>query len=607
MQSIVCSYCNNFNAPDARFCENCGTELSQQKTNRRAMHNRYTILRSIGKGGMGALYLASETIANRERLVVVKEVIDYFDVEDPVEKEKARRRFEEEAATLASLNVPGVPQLFDYFSEGERNYIVMQFVEGHNLETGLTHLDENDVIVRGRPYPLEDVRSWGVRLCKILTILAAENVIHLDIKPSNLLLDKFGEMWLVDFGTAKAYRFAPPGTPLGMKKSSVYGTMGYAPPEQVAGKPEARSDVFALAATLYHLITDDDPRKNPYDFPKMNQFPKDFADALNLALNPKVTDRITADQFGRLLEGRQTTGPLSFYWRDGTAAGDPRELVALADRNWQEAVDYFKGDAWNKWFKDLHRHDAIGAMHTAKTQHKQSEVALDAFLRSIDPSYPPPHMHVPTTSIDLGIVPWQLQKTVNLEVLNTGGGCFEGRAVSLFTSLKTKPTEFVVHRSAMLEITLDAGALTPSPHQHSLYLTLDAGSVGQVRLPVKVSVPEPQPLVNDAVVRLGTAYTDKVQEGTFQVRNLGNSAFLGEVRLNAEWLSVTPSKFLCGVGKSYDITVRANPEMLAIGEHTAQVMVRTYAGDWEKPLPVQVVLRISAFRSLLKLIQSWFQ
>ena len=113
---------------------------------------------------MGAIYLARQAIAGRERDVVVKEMLDYFDPADLVEARKAEQRFQDEAATLVTLNYPGIPQIYDYFSEGGRNYIVMQLIAGQDLLSGLTHTDADGNLVKGTAFPTEDVVRWGIQV-----------------------------------------------------------------------------------------------------------------------------------------------------------------------------------------------------------------------------------------------------------------------------------------------------------------------------------------------------------------------------------------------------------------------------------------------------------
>ena len=93
----------------------------------------YRVVEPLSKGGMGALYLAAQTLAGTERPCVIKGMLDYVDPNDSEAVRKARQRFQEEAATLVELNHAGIPQIYDYFSESGRNYIAMQFIEGESL------------------------------------------------------------------------------------------------------------------------------------------------------------------------------------------------------------------------------------------------------------------------------------------------------------------------------------------------------------------------------------------------------------------------------------------------------------------------------------------
>ncbi len=308
MSATICSRCGKSNRLGASFCNDCGAALVTRLQNGQVLHGQYTIIRLLGRGGMGAVYLARETIAKAQRQVVIKEMLDYFDPTDQQEEAKAQQRFETEASTLVTLNRPGIPipQIFNFFTEGGRNYIVMDYIEGKNLEQGLTHEDEDRKEIKGQPYGAEEVERWGIQVCKVLEYLAQKNVVHLDIKPANLILDRTGDIWLVDFGTAKSQRAMQTTGQVGMQQTSVFGTAGYAPPEQYHGRVEPRTDVYALAATLYHLVTDDDPRTHPFLFPKLNRLPRHLANALSQATERDVSQRPTAAEFGRLLARKQT-------------------------------------------------------------------------------------------------------------------------------------------------------------------------------------------------------------------------------------------------------------------------------------------------------------
>jgi len=253
---------------------------------------------------MGSVYLATQGLAGTQRNVVVKHLIPYWDVNDPHGEAKAQKRFEQEAATLVGLNHPGIPQIYAYFSEGGQNYIVMQFIEGKSLDEGLTRVDDQGSELVGGSYAIEQVVPWGVQLCKVLEYLAGRQppVVHQDVKPANIIIDnETGEARLVDFGTAMAHSLVPQPGGVGARKSSVYGTDGYAPPEQYEGRSDPKSDVYALAATLYHLLTDDDPRDHPLDFPALSGLDPALRQVLEGALEPEIAKRPSAQQFGQSL------------------------------------------------------------------------------------------------------------------------------------------------------------------------------------------------------------------------------------------------------------------------------------------------------------------
>lgn len=563
------------------------------------MNGKYTILHPLGKGGMGAIYLAGETIASRQRQVVVKEMLEYYDPADPQGPAKAQKRFETEAATLVSLSSPGIPQIFDYFSDSGRNYIVMQFIQGRNLESGLTHLDDNDKPVSGKPYSPEQVRQWGIQVCKVLEYLAGQNVIHMDIKPANLIVDQSDNVWLVDFGTAKAQWVALPGGQVGLKKSSVYGTLGYAPPEQSAGRPEHRSDVFALAATLYHLLTDDDPGAKPYAFSQMSRIPPDIASALRPALEGDVNRRIPAARLRRLLDRHPANGPV-FHWQDGTAARDPQELAHAADQRWEEARAYFISEAWEKWLKDLHRNDLAAQLKAMKGQAQNIDLQLDAFLRLVDPNYPHPRLKVASPRLVLGTIPWREKHSFDLEIHNAGSGCLKGSFLHLPRHLQVCPAEFCTHDRQVVQIILDTAHLAPRSHPHTLPFLLDAGTGGRQPLILEVSIPEPQLVIDPLQVNLGPAYHGQVLKASLMVSNAGASLFAGSIRSPVSWLTVEPSHFRCLPGKSKQIDVSANTSELGHGEYNLQLEGRAQATGWEQVQPLSVRLLVSWHRTFWK-------
>jgi len=336
---VSCPQCGYENRSEARFCNHCGASLVPERVmlspGQTMRQGQYRIIRPLDKGGMGALYLAADTQAF-DRLCVIKEMLDYFDVRDPQEVIKAHQRFEDEARSLARLKHPSIPDIYAYFSEDNRNYIVMQYVEGQNLAARLAQGDPQQNRQPGDPLPVEEVVDYGIQLCRVLEYLARQQppVVHHDIKPANIIVDQEGVAHLVDFGTAKARLTLQPGGQVGLQKSSVYGTIGYAPPEQHQGQSEPRSDVYALGATMYHLLTGDDPRGHPFQFPKLSTLTGDVQEIMKGALQSDVNQRPTAqafrEQLQALIQPRLAAPRRVKGWQKALAIGAATLLGILA-------------------------------------------------------------------------------------------------------------------------------------------------------------------------------------------------------------------------------------------------------------------------------------
>jgi serine/threonine protein kinase len=202
------------------------------------LQNRYQIIRSIGHGGMGAVYLARD-----QRLGHTVALKETFFTE-----ERMRRAFEREARLLAHLRHPALPKVTDHFDEDGGQFIVMEFISGEDLEILLAQ--------RGEPFAVEQVLMWADELLKALAYLHSQDppILHRDIKPANLKLTPQGEIILLDFGLAKG---TAGQTSSVMTSRSVFGfTPNFAPLEQIQGTGTGpRSDLYALAATLYYLMT----------------------------------------------------------------------------------------------------------------------------------------------------------------------------------------------------------------------------------------------------------------------------------------------------------------------------------------------------------------
>ncbi len=213
------------------------------------LQSRYEILSVQGVGGMGAVYRARDLrFSAVEKIVAVKEMNN--SAPDARLRRIGIQNFEREANILASLSHPSVPKIFDYFSEGQRSYLVLEFVEGETLEDLLE--------ANPQPFTQEEVVEWALQICDVLAYLHSHKppVIFRDIKPGNLMMRHHdGRIMVIDFGIAKVFEHGARGT--------MIGTEGYSPPEQYRGAAEPRGDLYALGATLHHLLTARDPRLEP--------------------------------------------------------------------------------------------------------------------------------------------------------------------------------------------------------------------------------------------------------------------------------------------------------------------------------------------------------
>jgi len=213
------------------------------------LQSRYRILGRIGVGGMGAVYKAQDLrFANVQRLCAIKEMINT--APDPQVRQMIIRNFEREASILATLSHPAIPQVYDYFTEGSRSYLVQEFIHGKDLEDLLAETDGF--------FSESRVLDWATQLCDVLTYLHNHEprpIIFRDLKPSNVMLDDHDRIRLVDFGIAKLFQSGEKGT--------MIGTEGYSPPEQYRGVAEPRGDIYALGATMHHLLSKQDPRLEP--------------------------------------------------------------------------------------------------------------------------------------------------------------------------------------------------------------------------------------------------------------------------------------------------------------------------------------------------------
>jgi serine/threonine protein kinase len=291
---MKCPYCGTDNPPGEEFCVNCGGALNAAPPtgtgipanpgapnvailsstgntspggvtagggptggyrtlapNSQLQNGRYVVEKVLGQGGMGAAMLVKDTRVSN-KLVVIKELIS--DSTDPQQRQDDVNNFKREVDTLVQIDHPLVPTVTDSFQERSRYFMVQEYVAGENLEDHMERIK--------RPMPEREALTYASQVLDILDYLSQLKppIVHRDIKPANIIIGaKDKRAHLVDFGIARADE----AKNAKRKQTAALGTPGYAPPEQYQGNADPRADIYALAATLHHLLTNRDPREYP--------------------------------------------------------------------------------------------------------------------------------------------------------------------------------------------------------------------------------------------------------------------------------------------------------------------------------------------------------
>ncbi len=251
---------------------NMATEGPQPRPVGAIVRSRYRILAIVGRGGLGVVYRVSDILYSSHNVFALKEL------SDPAPG--ARKQFELESRWLQELDHNNIPRVRESFEWESRSYLVMDFVDGENLEQYLRR--------QGRPLPEEQALRWMLPICDALQYLHTRTppLLHRDVKPANIIVTPGGHPVLVDFGIAKAHLPGMNQTVTFVRKA---GTEGYAPPEQYAatGLTGPWSDVYGLGATLYQLLTGHVPQTAVERVTGVAPMPRPRA--LNPAITP-ITD-----------------------------------------------------------------------------------------------------------------------------------------------------------------------------------------------------------------------------------------------------------------------------------------------------------------------------
>ncbi|TMC20868.1 MAG: tetratricopeptide repeat protein [Chloroflexi bacterium] len=391
-QEQFCEQCGAANSLTGRYCQFCGTLLPFRHvtgtlSERTSLNGRYQLESLIGQGGMGAVYKAVDTRFNN-RPMAIKEM-SRAGLSDVLVQE-AEDAFEREARLLADLLHPNLPRIYDHFTEHERSYLVMDFIEGQTLEEYLERAASKIIA-------LEQVLAWGQQLCDVLHCLHTHEppIIFRDLKPSNVMMSEHGHLYLIDFGIARVFK---PGQ---SHDTVALGSPGYAAPEQY-GKAQStpRSDIYSLGALLHCLLTGVDPSEQPFFFKQASELnpavPYELDELLQRMLHMDAEKRPASAQevlkVLRMVDEMRISGTLSWAVARHTAEAvatihkgpDSRELLRSAyslysQRRMKEALavydeviqtDSSNAEAWQ----------GRGLTQALNAQHRE---ALESFERAL--------------------------------------------------------------------------------------------------------------------------------------------------------------------------------------------------------------------------------
>ena len=265
---MKCTNCSTENMSDARFCIACGVSMDSEPTQSEEsneltvvvkpteihsdeflLNKRFRVIKKLGKGGMGEVLLAEDVKLKRN--VAIKSIL----IKDSLGDTNAKLRFLREAQTASQLDHSNICTIYEIYEEQDKDYIVMQYIDGVTL----------DQIIRTKKISIEKIVDIAIQVCSGMMEAHSKDIIHRDIKPGNMMVDKKGVVKILDFGLAKFGDESSSKNQMETnltEKGFVMGTIAYISPEQARGKSlDKRTDVFSFGAVLFEMVEGENPFK----------------------------------------------------------------------------------------------------------------------------------------------------------------------------------------------------------------------------------------------------------------------------------------------------------------------------------------------------------
>ncbi len=470
---IYCSACGTANPVEAAFCYSCGktvqtmaagmsvleeqpTAIAEHSAPKQLLHGRYAIVSLLGRGGMGAVYKAEDTqFGNRP--VAIKEMNQSGLTRQEIAA--AAEQFKQEALLLANLNHPNLPSIYDHFSENERWYLVMDFIDGVTLEKYVS-------AAPGNALPPAEVLNIGIQLARVLSYLHTRPtpIVFRDLKPLNVMITADKSIYLIDFGIARLFKEGK------TRDTVAYVSNGYASPEQFGeAQTTPQSDIYSLGAMLHRLLSGNDPRSN------LPLFTFKPLQAYNLAIPPSLSILVA-----RTLASEPAQRPASM-------AGVRQELEAIRQAQEQH-------------------------MFSAQQSQPQPIYYIDRTVPSQAlPSTPPKKPGLP--------LPIYVCGTILLVGLLIAGALFFNHSTSGSNTTGVQPTKGT--NSVLIATTPTSQAATPAPTSAPTSVSTVAPTSAPTSVPVAANTPVataiPYPSYSDAENDIKYYY---VNESDFKGKNI---------------------------------------------------------------------------------------
>ena len=316
---------------------------------------------------MAAVYQANDT--RQGNLVAIKEMS--LSNVPANERSQAIQNFLAEARILSRLNHPNLPAFTDFFTEGARHFLVMEYIDGSTLE---------DLLDRNKgPFSEPRVLGWARQLCDVLEYLHSQQppVIFRDMKPSNIMLTRSGRIKLIDFGIARLFRTR------GSQDTQLLGTPGFAPPEQYgSAQTDERSDIYSLAMTLFQLLTRS-ISENGFGLTNVHANFPNISPPVARALE-KATSLRSEDRYESIVVFRRALlGVGAFQFENGGEATTPEELAELCAHYSTEAADYLYSGVIESWLSEIGENDLARATKRIRATIGDPEMGVNRFLQLV--------------------------------------------------------------------------------------------------------------------------------------------------------------------------------------------------------------------------------